>query len=36
MSEFELEYYEMKEKYENLEQEFISYKSKLIYIENTL
>jgi hypothetical protein len=28
MSEFELEYYELKEKYEALEKELIAYKSK--------
>jgi hypothetical protein len=28
MSEFELEYYELKEKYDALEIEFVAYKSK--------
>jgi len=28
MSEFELEYYELKEKYDALEKELIAYKSK--------
>ncbi len=29
MTEFELEYYELKEKYDNLEKEFSGYKSKI-------
>lgn len=34
MSEFELEYYELKEKYEALEKELIAYKSKSHILRN--
>lgn len=36
MAEFELQFYEIQEKYENLQNEFANYKSKTIMIYNKL